>query len=456
MWNSIKERIFPLIIALSALSVSASAAVYSVTGLSMLFAGASTAVIIMAASLEVSKLVIASLLYQFWDKLNKILRTYLTIAAAVLILITSAGIYGYLSSAYQKTADQTSIVDSKVASLETKKKLYENTRSGILQEKQSLSELKGTLSKGSTTQFTDRKGNLVVRSNNASIKQIENASKSDEKLSSKLDIVNDSIFALETKILEVKTNATATSELGPLKYLSALTGIAMDRIINWYILVIIFVFDPLAIALVIAANFAFAQLIRRKETPIEETVEDMRKVVDAYDDLEKEMKEWEEASLTDLQDDEIVWEEPKKQSGVPVMVDPKTGKFFYEEPEPEVKVVMSGEPSLDNLDLDGDGEVELNELEEVFDKADANDDGKIDAEEALASNLSPEMAEKLNNLNKSIAAIKEINNTTSYDWGWKKTTVQDELENIKKVSMEIGAANALKNQSKKDDTITIF
>lgn len=456
MWNSIKERIFPLIIALSALSVSASAAVYSVTGLSMLFAGASTAVIIMAASLEISKLVIASLLYQYWNKLNKILRTYLTIAAAVLILITSAGIYGYLSSAYQKTADQTSIVDSKVASLETKKKLYENTRTGILQEKQSLSELKGTLSKGSTTQYTDKKGNLVVRSNNASIKQIENASKSDEKLSLKLDIVNDSIFALETKILEVKTNATATSELGPLKYLSTLTGVAMDRIINWYILVIIFVFDPLAIALVIAANFAFAQLIRRKETPIEETVEDMRKVVEAYDDLENEMKEWEEASLTDLQDDEIVWEEPKKQPGVPVMVDPKTGKFFYEEPEPEINVVMSGEPSLDNLDLDGDGEVELDELEEVFDKADTNDDGIIDTEEATLANLSPEMAEKLNNLNKSIAAIKEINNTTSYDWGWKKTTIQDELENIKKVSMEIGAANALKNQSKKDDTITIF
>jgi len=453
MWNSIKERIFPLIIALSALSVSASAAVYSVTGLSMLFAGASTAVIIMAASLEVAKLVIASLLYQYWGKLNKILRVYLTIAAAVLILITSAGIYGYLSSAYQKTADQTSIVDSKVASLETKKKLYENTRTGILQEKQSLSELKGTLSKGSTTQYTDRKGNLVVRSNNASIKQIENASKSDEKLSSKLDIVNDSIFALETKILEVKTNATATSELGPLKYLSALTGVAMDRIINWYILVIIFVFDPLAIALVIAANFAFAQLIRRKETPLEENVEDMRKVVDAYDDLQDEMKEWEEASLTDLRDD-IYWEEPKKQEGVPVMVDPKTGKFFYE--EPEINVKMSGEPSLDMLDLDGDGVIELDELEEVFDKADTNDDGIIDVEEASLANLSPEMAEKLNILNKSITAIKDINNTTSYDWGWKKETILNELENIKKVSMEIGAANALKNKKDDDNTITYF
>jgi len=291
MFKNIKEKIFPFIIALSALSVSASAAVYSVTGLSMLFAGASTAVMIMAASLEVAKLVIASLLYQYWDKLNKILRTYLTIAAIVLILITSAGIYGYLSSAYQKTADQTSIIDSKVASLETKKKLYENTRNGILQEKQSLSELKGTLSKGTTTQFTDRKGNLVVRSNNASIKQIENASKSDEKLSTKLDIVNDSIFALETKMLEIKTTAVGESELGPLKYLSSLTGIAMDRIINWYILVIIFVFDPLAIALVVAANFAFAQLTKRKETPLEEKVEDMRKVVDAFDDLEDKIEE---------------------------------------------------------------------------------------------------------------------------------------------------------------------
>jgi hypothetical protein len=439
MWNSIKERIFPLIIALSALSVSASAAVYSVTGLSMLFAGASTAVIIMAASLEVSKLVIASLLYQYWDKLNKILRVYLTIAAAVLILITSAGIYGYLSSAYQKTADQTSIVDSKVASLETKKKLYENTRSGILQEKQSLSELKGSLSKGTTTQFTDKKGNLVVRSNNASIKQIENASKSDEKLSVKLDVVNDSIFSLETKMLEIKTTAVGESELGPLKYLSQLTGVAMDRIINWYILVIIFVFDPLAIALVIAANFAFSQLIRRKETPLEENVEDMRKVVNAYDDLQEEIEN-----------------HVPQSSGVPVMVDPKTGKFFYEDPEPEINVKMNGEPSLDVLDLDGDGVIELDELEEVFDKADTNDDGVIDAEEASLANLSPEMAKKLNILNKSIAAIKDINNTTSYDWGWKKETIQNELENIKKVSMEIGAANALKSKKEDDNTITYF
>jgi hypothetical protein len=258
--QSLKSRIFPLIIAFSALSVSASAAFYSVSGLSKLFAGASLAVTIMASSLEISKLVTASLLYRYWDKLNKILRVYLTVATIVLVLITSMGIYGFLSSAYQETANKDGIVTQQVESLTSKKKLYESTRDNILKEKQSLIELKGTLSKGSTTQFTDKKGNLVVKSNNSSIKQMESASKTDENLTSKLDATNDSIFSLETQILEVKTNGGAASELGPLKYLSGLTGVSMDRIINWLLLIIVFVFDPLAISLVIAANFAFSQL----------------------------------------------------------------------------------------------------------------------------------------------------------------------------------------------------
>ena len=411
MFEKIKARVFPLIIALSALSVSASAAVYSVTGLSMLFAGASTAVIIMASSLEVSKLVIASLLYQYWDKLNKILRTYLTVAAIVLVLITSAGIYGYLSSAYQKTADQTSIVDSKIASLETKKKLYENTRNGILQEKQSLSELKGSLSKGTTTQFTDRKGNLVVKSNNASIKQIESASKSDEKLSAKLDVVNDSIFSLETKMLEIKTTAVGESELGPLKYLSQLTGVAMDRIINWYILVIIFVFDPLAIALVVAANFAFAQLTRRVETPLEEKVEDMRNVVEAYDGLQDEIKQYE------------IYREKDKE--------------YYQK---------------NNLDLDGDGVVEAEELQQVFDAADINDDGYIDEHEAKLANLDPETANKLNQLNKQVEGVVD-NVKQYYNFNPEELSqINNQIEEIKKLSMELGS---LKNK-KDDNTITYF
>ena len=214
--KNLKSKIFPFLIAFSALSVSASAAFYSVSGLSKLFAGASLEVIIMASSLEIAKLVIASLLYQYWDTINKGLRVYLTIAAGVLILITSAGIYGFLSAAYQETANKEGIVTQQIEALETKKALYEETRDNLLADRKSNNELRGTLSKGSTTQYTDKKGNLVVRTNNAAIRNLESTAKENEKLATKLDIVNDSIFALETKILETQVNSETTSELGPL------------------------------------------------------------------------------------------------------------------------------------------------------------------------------------------------------------------------------------------------
>jgi hypothetical protein len=252
----------------------------------------------MASSLEISKLVIASLLYQYWDKLNKILRTYLTIATIVLILITSAGIYGFLSSAYQSVATQSEIVDKQIAALESKKVLYEETRDNLLTDRKSNNELKGALSKNSITQYTDKNGNLVIRNNNAAIKNIESTSKENEKLASKIDVVNDSIFSLENQILEVKVNSEASSELGPLKYLSGLTGQPMDKIINWFLLIIIFVFDPLAIALVIAANYAFAQIKK---------------------------------------DDKVVDEEPKK--GIPLMVDPETNEIFYDSGIEETPIV---------------------------------------------------------------------------------------------------------------------
>jgi sensor histidine kinase YesM len=123
--KNIKKGLFPFLIAASALSVSASAAFYSVSGLSKLFAGASFEVIIMAGSLEVAKLVIASLLYQYWSTLNKLLRTYLVVAATVLVLITSMGIYGFLSAAYQQTYSKLSIVENEKEYIQQKVDFYE-------------------------------------------------------------------------------------------------------------------------------------------------------------------------------------------------------------------------------------------------------------------------------------------------------------------------------------------
>lgn len=297
--EKLRKGIFPFIIALSALSVSLSAAFYSVSGLGKLFAGASIQVIIMASSLEVAKLVIASLLYQYWDSLNKILRTYLSIATVVLMLITSMGIYGFLSGAYQETANRAGTVDAQVTLLETKKANYVGQRDLLTKEKEALVSSMTSLQSGlanNKTSYVDKKGNLIQTSSSADRKSLERqldaSSTRQENLNAKLDDINNKIFELDNQIVEAKTGSDIAAELGPLKYISGLTGTPMDQIVNYLLLVIIFVFDPLAISLVIAANFAFAQL-KPKETLYEEK---------AY---HEEMKEWDATIADGLEDDEI-------------------------------------------------------------------------------------------------------------------------------------------------------
>lgn len=267
-WKEIQARIFPFIIALSALSVSASAAFYSVTGLSKLFAGAATAVLIMATSLEVSKLVIASLLYQYWKDLNKLLRTYLTVAAAVLVLITSAGIYGFLSGAYQETASKSGIMDKEIQVIELKKNRFVENRDYYLQEKKELDESITSLRDGlanNKIQYRDSETGQIITTTSSSTrrsleKQLSEAMASRDGVSKQIEVATDSITSLEVQILDLESNTDLASELGPLKYISELTGTPMDKVINILMLVIIFVFDPLAISLVIAANYAFEKV----------------------------------------------------------------------------------------------------------------------------------------------------------------------------------------------------
>jgi len=295
MFKKLQERIFPFIIALSALSVSASAAFYSVTGLSKLFAGASTEVFIMAGSLEISKLVIASLLYQYWDTINKGLRTYLTIACFILILITSAGIYGFLSAAYQETAALAGSVDSQIALIETKRDNVKEQLAVYNEEKTSINSAVASLRDGlsnNVIQYKDRETGEIITTTSSSTrkaleKQLDQAIDRQTEINSKVDGLNEQLFEYETQIVEVQTSSEIGSELGPLKYLSGLTGLGMDKIINYLLLVIIFVFDPLAISLVVAANFAFARL--RKEEPKKE-VKVVEKIVEKIVEVEKPLE----------------------------------------------------------------------------------------------------------------------------------------------------------------------
>ena len=267
MLNKIKPYLFPLLIAFSALSVSASAAFYSVSGLSKLFAGAAFAVIVMAASLEIAKLVIASLLYQYRKNLPKLLKWYLSLSCIVLILITSMGIYGFLSAAYQETAAKAGTIDAQIILIETRRDNVEGQLDVYSDEKESINKAVADLRTGlanNVIQYTNAEGVLITTTSratrNALEKQLDQAIDRQTKINDKVDVLNEKLFNYETEIVEVRTSDAVSSELGPLKYLSGLTGIPMDKIINYLLLTIIFVFDPLAIALVIAANYAFAQI----------------------------------------------------------------------------------------------------------------------------------------------------------------------------------------------------
>jgi len=262
-----KQKLLPWIIALAAISISVSAAFYSITGLSKLFAGASTEVIIMASSLEFAKLVIASLLYQYWDKLNRILKIYLSIACIILILITSAGIYGFLSGAYQQTAMLEGNISSQIELLDRKKTNYQDQLNVYTEEKTNINTSITSLREGLSNniiQYTNSEGQVITTTSSATRqsleRQLDQALERQTEVNTKIEELNQYIFDLDSDIVEVQISSETSSELGPLKYISGLTGIEMDKIVNYLLLIIVLVFDPLAISLVLAANFAFEQI----------------------------------------------------------------------------------------------------------------------------------------------------------------------------------------------------
>ena len=264
-----EKRILPFLIAFSALSVSASAAFYSVFGLSHLFAGASTEVIIMAGALEFAKLVVASLLYQYWNVINKWLRTYLMLAVFILMVITSGGIYGFLSGAFEETNTQSQFLDRQIEIQTAKQNIFVEKKEDLSLEKiqlnQTIADLRISLSNPASVSYYSEEAGQVITTTSSSTrralqKELNTAITERNTISQQINAVTDSIGVYDIKILEQQIGNETARELGPLKYMAELTGKPMEQIVNWFMLLIIFVFDPLAIAMVVTANMAFAQI----------------------------------------------------------------------------------------------------------------------------------------------------------------------------------------------------
>ena len=251
---------FILLMILSTFSVAGSAAYYSVFGLSSLFAGARFEVIIMAAALEVAKLVTASYLHNNWKKAGW-MKWYLSLAVVILMVITSLGIYGFLTSAYQTTADQLGIVEKQVKVIELKKDRFQEQLDYYNIEKSNLTKSILDLRNGisnNVIQYTDTLGNVITTQSSSTrkllTKELETAVNTRANINVKLESLTDSITKLELQVLDIESNNEVAAEIGPLRYMAELTEKPMNVIVNWFTLLIVFVFDPLAIAMVIALN----------------------------------------------------------------------------------------------------------------------------------------------------------------------------------------------------------
>ena len=247
-----------------ALALSASAAWYSIIGLTAIFAAAKIPIIIMGATLEVSKLVVASWLYRNWKEIPFLMKTYLTGALLVLMFLTSMGIFGFLSKSH---ADQSMNSGDVIAQIE------------MLEQKIQIEQSKIDSAKTTLAQLDTQVNEMIGRSTSTSAinRSIAIRKQQDKERSALIQSVEESqsrINELREELIPYKIqNRQLEAEVGPIKYIAALIyGENADenlseKAIRWVILLIVGVFDPLAVVMLIAASWSMKHRSELESVP---------------------------------------------------------------------------------------------------------------------------------------------------------------------------------------------
>lgn len=224
---------------LSTVSVSALGAAFSVVGLAALFSGAALSVMAMAGSLELAKFVLAAYLHQRWYNLNSIFKYYLVAAIIILSSITSLGIFGFLSDAYQSA---TAALEEEAVKLDSLKVQQVNNKAEIQRLNKSIDEIPAN-------RISKR---IEVR------KEIEPAIAA---LTRQNEALEKQITQSNLNTLEIK------KKVGPLVYIAKVFKVDIDTVVKYLILLLVSVFDPLAICLVVATSGALESRREEKKTP---------------------------------------------------------------------------------------------------------------------------------------------------------------------------------------------
>jgi hypothetical protein len=249
------------LVGLSALIIAGCAAFFSVTGLGVLFSGAAASVMVMAGALEFAKLVAATYLKQEWDNLKGFNKWYLTSAVAVLMLITSAGIFGYLSNAFQAQSLKLQTVDREILVYQTK----------IDQNTAQITQLNTQLTQLSSTQNTILDKGKV---NSRLLRSIDNKDKQSAQINKKIGDLQDENAKNTEEINKIKlSNLDLEKEVGGFRFVAEAFGMELKNVVKFFIFLIVIVFDPLAVALIIAFNGLIEDKKKKQRKLLGEMVE---------------------------------------------------------------------------------------------------------------------------------------------------------------------------------------
>jgi len=256
------------LVGISAIIIAGCAAFFSVTGLGVLFSGASISVMVMAGSLEFAKLVSATYLKQEWSTLKGFNKWYLTLAVGLLMIITSAGIFGYLSNAFQQQNLKLQQVDREIAVYTTK----------IEQNSAQITQLNTQLTNLSSTQGKILDNGKV---NNRLLRSIDNKDKQSAQINKKISDLQDENTKNNEEINKIKVfNLDLEKEVGGFRFVAEAFGVELKKVVKFFIFLIVIVFDPLAVALIIAFN----GLIAKKEEKESVFQKELEEFVDGYDE----------------------------------------------------------------------------------------------------------------------------------------------------------------------------
>jgi hypothetical protein len=258
------DKVMTSIMFIAAISLSCIAAWYSIAGLTAIFAAAVVPIIIMGGILEVSKLVVASWLYRNWHEVPTTFKAYFTTAVVILMMITSMGIFGFLSKAHLDQAVPAGDVTAQVTIFDEKIKTQ---RDNIDAARKALTQMDAQIDQKLSRSTDEQGADKAI--------QIRRAQGSErKKLQNEISTAQSAIVKLQAERAPIASQARKIeAEVGPIKYIAALIyGDTLDqnvleKAVRWVIIMIVLVFDPLAVLMLVAVNWSLKKRQPKVESP---------------------------------------------------------------------------------------------------------------------------------------------------------------------------------------------